>query len=185
MLYDMCDSRALDHDAKKPNSSLYFDKQAQALLLSLLFGAEEFPEQAEVCIHELGEEEITAACFCLGHTAQGVHRNLWKRRTMLLLRVEQEANSGRYSAVSAARPEVVQDNIHNYQAETIRSDISDRWFREFEGLKTKQNLERARQPRAPRLLRQRLPQPEGARQGQQGRREGVRRERRRAFPGLA
>ncbi|KAK3268378.1 hypothetical protein CYMTET_23117 [Cymbomonas tetramitiformis] len=170
MWYDMCGSRALDRRARTPNSSLYFDKQALAPLLSLLFDAEEFTKRAEVRIHELNQEEIPAAYFCLGLSAQRVHRNLCNRRTMLLLRVEQEANSGRYSAVSAARPEVVQDNIHNYQAETIR------WFREFEGLKTKQNLERARQPRAPRLLRREAPPPEGARQGQQGRREGLRRE---------
>eukprot|EP00854_Cymbomonas_tetramitiformis_P013257 gene13257-biopygen13643 len=100
-------------------------------------GADGFAEQVAAQIIQLNEDEITEALFGLGHTFQGVYRNLCNRHTMLQLGVGQDASPGRYSAVSATRPKFMEDTIHNTQANTARSDTFDRWFCEFENLKTK------------------------------------------------
>ncbi|KAK3240172.1 hypothetical protein CYMTET_49971 [Cymbomonas tetramitiformis] len=48
-----------------------------------------------------------------------------------------------YSLVSMALLEFIEDKIHDTEANMVRSAVLDRWFREFEDLKTEQNLKHA------------------------------------------
>eukprot|EP00854_Cymbomonas_tetramitiformis_P009865 gene9865-biopygen10086 len=105
-------------------------------MLSLLFDIKEFAEQVEAQMIELNENAIMEAYFCLGHTVQGLYRNLCNRQTTIQLRAEREASPGRHTAVRAAQLDFV-------EADTVRSDVLDRWFPEFEELKTGQNLKHA------------------------------------------
>ncbi|KAK3238445.1 hypothetical protein CYMTET_51541 [Cymbomonas tetramitiformis] len=107
-----------------------------APMLSLLFDIKEFAEQVEAQMIELNENAIMEAYFCLGHTVQGLYRNLCNRQTTIQLRAEREASPGRHTAVRAAQLDFV-------EADTVRSDVLDRWFPEFEELKTGQNLKHA------------------------------------------
>ncbi|KAK3258993.1 hypothetical protein CYMTET_31990 [Cymbomonas tetramitiformis] len=84
-------------------------------MLSFLFDTRESFQQGEAQIFEVNEEEITEASFRLGHAVQGLYRSLCHRHTVVQLRIEQEANPRRYSAVSAAPLEFVEDKIHNTQ----------------------------------------------------------------------